>query len=288
VAGVASCTVNSAKSRFILAEKLFKDGKYAASVQEFERVAAADPKGKLGVQALYRAASTQMNYLNQYPQAVRNFREFIEANGEADPASWEVKKQLGEILFAKLEQYDQAIAHYEEMLKGQPSSSDAAEFYFRVGRSQFFRYQFNEAVETFRSLERLHPTSPFAPQAAFEVGSTYFTMGEQTVESADAPPRPAPKLKRSARTEPESLAGEGAGGFREAIRAYEAFIRKYPSHPRIPEAHFGIANCLEELDQLDKAFEIYEAIKTSFPSPQVIQIKLIRIRERQAQRGQIK
>ena len=53
----------------------------------------------------------------------------------------------------------------------------------------------------------------------------------------------------------------------------------------VAEARFGIANCLEELDQLDAAYHSYEYLLNSYPSPKVIQIKLARLKERKAQRS---
>ncbi|MGZ3687127.1 MAG: hypothetical protein ACXVBW_02430, partial [Bdellovibrionota bacterium] len=54
--GLTACSVDSAKNHYVLAEKLWSDRKYQASVSEFEKVTAKDPHGKLGLQALYRAA----------------------------------------------------------------------------------------------------------------------------------------------------------------------------------------------------------------------------------------
>ena len=70
--------------------------------------------------------------------------------------------------------------------------------------------------------------------------------------------------------------------YQEATEAYQAFIKKYPQSTLVPQARFGIASCLEELDQLDAAYQAYEALKDTYPSRNVIEIKLARIRERRA------
>jgi TolA-binding protein len=258
----AGCSVNSAKKHYVLAEKLWTDGKYSASVAEFEKVTARDPKGKLGLQALLRGATTQSLFLSEYPGALKKFRTFTETSD--DPTMvWETQKQIGEILFSKLEAYDQAETHYQLLLQQHPDAPEAPEFMFRVGRSQFYQWHFDDAVKTDTELARKYPATPWGEKAALEIGRAYFTRGEQSPGDH----------------------GPGMEQYKLATEAYEKFIKSYPESPLVAEAKFGIANCLEEQDQLDAAYNSYEALKASYPSPNVIEIKLARIRERKAQRS---
>lgn len=262
--GLTGCSVDSAKNHYVLAEKMWTDRKYLAALAEFEKVIAKDPKSKLGLQAAYRAAMTQYLFLSQYGDAVRNFQLYIQ--GETDPHGiWDAELQIGEILFSKTEQYDRAIQHYQAMLKKDPRAPDNPEILFRIGKSQFFLFQFIDAVKTFQELVKRYPNSPWAEKATFEIGATYFTQGEQ---HSDIP------SKNNSEDEP----------YQVAMNAYTRFIKRYPNSDLVPEAKFGIASCLEELDQLDDAYSGYLALKDRYPSPHVIDVKLIRIRERLAQR----
>jgi TolA-binding protein len=260
---LGGCSVDSAKGRYILAEKLWTDGKYAASVTEFEKVVTKDPAGRLGLQALFRAAMTQTLYLSQHGEAVRKFRSFVEAAGDTVPA-WEAQKQIGEILYSKTEQYDQAIQHYRALLKAKPSSPESSEFQFRIGKSQFFLWQFDEAITTYRDLIKKHPKSPWAEKAAYEIGLTYFTRGERN---------------------PAGGGVQGSEAYQDAMEAFERFMKRYPQSALLPDAKFGIASCLEEMDQLDAAYHAFEELRPTYPSPNVIEVKLVRIRERKDQRS---
>ena len=73
--------------------------------------------------------------------------------------------------------------------------------------------------------------------------------------------------------------------YQEAIDAYQKFLKAHPGSALAPEAQFGIASCLKELDQLDAAYHQYEALRGTYPSPKVIEVKLARIRERKMQRS---
>ena len=179
VFGVA-CSVDSAKNHYVLGEKLWSDRKYSAAVSEFEKVIAKDPRGKLGMQATYRAGMTQYLFLGEYGNAVRKFRSYAEIS--TDPVSvWNSQLQIGEILFSGADQYDQAVLHYKSLLKQKPEAAEAPEFLFRIGKSQFFLFQFSEAIETFQDLIKKYASSNlpsaalWVEKAAFEIGSTYFT-----------------------------------------------------------------------------------------------------------------
>jgi TolA-binding protein len=256
-----ACGIDSAKSHFILAEKLWMDKKYSASVLEFEKVTSKDPRGELGLQAIYRAALTQTLFLGQYTEAIKKFRRYVQES--KDPRTvWEAQLQIGEILFSKTEQYEQAISHYQSLLKQNPEAIEAPELYFRIGKSYFFLFQFSKALEFYEHILQQFPKSSWAEKASFEIGSTYYIRGEQQPD------------------------GKNSGSYQKAISFYEKFVRQYPKSELIPQAQFGIASCLEELDHLEEAYRAFAALEKSYPSPRVIQIKLFRIRERIAQRGQ--
>jgi TolA-binding protein len=259
----SACTVDSAKRHYVLAEKLWTDGKYAAAVTEFERVVAKDPHGKLGAQALLRGATTQALFLSQYSQAVKKLRLYIEAS--PDPgASWDAQKEIGELLYSKLEYYDQAITHYQTLVQLRPDGPEVPEFLYRIGRSHYFLGHLDESRVVYESIlaKPNYKDSPWAEKASFELGETELTRGEQT-------------------------GNHGASGeiYRKAMSDFENFVAKYPKSSLMPQAQFGIASCLEELDQLDAAYQAYEALLTKYPSKNVIEIKLARIRERKAQRS---
>jgi TolA-binding protein len=260
---LASCSSNSAKNQYIFAEKLWNDGKYAAAVAEFEKVARRDPESELGLQALYRAATTQAYFLSQYSDAIRKLRIYSDKMGDG-PSSWEAEKQVGDLLFEKMEQYDQALHHYQDLIRRKPENAEVPEFMYRVGKSYFYLWKFDDAIRTYRSLLKSHSTSPWAEKAAYEIGVTLFTRGESVAASP----------KRA-----------GAETYQEAIDTFQRFIKLYPNSSLIPDAKFGIASCLEEMDQLDAAYHAFEALRSSYPSSQVIEVKLARIKERRAQRS---
>lgn len=250
-AALLGCSVDSARNHYLLGEKLWTDQQYAAAVSEFEKVIAKDQSGKLGLQAMFRAATTQYLFLSQYGDAVKKFQIFIQFSQDA-ALIWESQLQIGEILFLKTEQYDQAIQHYRTLLEQNPTAKEAPEFLFRIGKSQFFLFQFDQAIQTYRQLIEKHIVGPFVEKAMYEIGNTYLAQGNDSYDAAK--------------------------------NAFKKFIVIYPKSVLVSDAKFGIASCMEELDQLDEAYEGFAALKGNYPSPDLIEMKIKRIRQRIAQR----
>ena len=260
-----ACSVDSAKNHYVLAEKLWAEGNYSASVSEFEKVISKDQK-TIGYQALYRAASTQLLFLSQYEAAKEKFSRIIELN--IDPKmTWQARLQIGDILFSKLEQYGQAILFYSELTKMKPDHEMVPEWMFRVAKSHFYLLQFEEAAQAFRELKTKFPLSLWGERASFEIGQTYLAQGEKSLDSHSS--------------SSEQIRNRAIGAFRE-------FLKKYPRSSLRAQAEFGVASCIEAGDQLQEAYQAFSDLKQRYPVPGVVEIKLSRIRERISQKGRKK
>ena len=50
--------------------------------------------------------------------------------------------------------------------------------------------------------------------------------------------------------------------------------------PQKALANFAKASCYEELDDLDKAYELFSEIKDNYPTPSVVELKMQKIKRR--------
>ena len=103
-----SCTPNVVKKQYLVAEKLWNEQKYSAAAVEFEKVYKEDPKGRIGLQALFRAAMTQTLFLKQHQEAIKNLETYIQGSDDPETVA-AAKKEIGEILYGSLGQYPEAI-----------------------------------------------------------------------------------------------------------------------------------------------------------------------------------
>lgn len=257
----AACTVKSAREHYIVAERLWGDGNYKGAAQEFERAASKDPSGSLGMQALFRASMTQTLFLDQPVDAVKNLKKYLEI-ALANPAgaqTFPAKLLLGEIMFSKLNQYEQVIPHYQALLAEKPDAPEAAELLFRIGKSHLYLWQFEKAVDVFQDVLKRFPKSSQAERAAYEIGVAYFTGGEQKF----------------------SAEGEaGIDAFQSAIRAFQTFLRQHPNSGLRDDAKLMMANCYEELDQLNDAYALLKEIEPIHTAKNLIRLRMRRIEQR--------
>ncbi len=260
---LVSCSAQNPKSRFLLAEKLWQEGKYQAAVSEYERVIQKEQGSELGLQAAYRAAMTEMLFLQDYTSALKKLTRIIELSRDS-PLAHDAQKQIGEILFVKLEQFEQAVSQYQKLLELYPEDPSQPEYWFRIGKSYYFMTRFDQSIATYETLRKKFPKSEWAERALFEMGTSSQTLGNQR----------------------QSQGGNANEAFKEAMSKFTAFAKEYPSHALAPQARFEAAACLEELDQLDAAQQAYENLRSSYPNPQVIDAKLGRIKDRKTQKRQ--
>ena len=259
--GLMACTASSGKDRYLLGEKLWSDSKYAAAVSEFEKAASKDPRSSLGVQALFRAAATRALYLGQPEEAIREFRTVTERT-ENPKLKWEAEKQIADLFYSRMNQHDAAIHEYRAMIQSHPDSIEEPEFLFRIGRSQFLMSRFDDAIEAYRGLVKKYGQTSWGEKAALELGIVDFTRGG-SIDFGD----------------------RNGSGYSEAMSIFEKFIRTYPQSKELPQARFYIASCLEEMDQLEPALKKFEELINFYPDPNVVRVKIARIRDRMNQRN---
>src|SRR6185503_9932455 len=93
---------------------------------------------------------------------------------------------IGDLLFTKTEQYEQAALYYHDLIALNPSAPEVPEFLFRIGRSEYFTAHFDDAAESYKQILREHPDSPWAERASFELAQTRLAQGEQIGASRSA------------------------------------------------------------------------------------------------------
>ncbi len=257
---VSACTSESPKPHFVLAEELWKNKQYEAAAAKFDQVAKLDPRGELGTQALFRSAMTLSLFIQRHPDAVERLELFTEWNQDLE-LDLKAQLEIGEILYNRQRKYVLAIAKYEHILAEYLKDSGdqrRAEALFRIGKSNFFLWEFEKAVSTYQKIASDFAGTPWAERAQFETAVALYTGGDRAEDSA--------------------------GGFKQAKEAYEKFLKNFPKSELTSQARFGIANCLEEMDMLPQAQAEYERLLNRYPAKGVIEVKLKRIEQRLAQK----
>ncbi len=271
----AACGGTGAKGEYILAEKLWHEGSYVAAATQFERAFIKDQKGRLGRQALFRAATTQMLFTENFEAALRLFRKYLEVDPEG-AAARDAEIQIGEILFNKLQRYEQSIQHYRKWLRERPGDPMNAEFLYRVGRSQFYLWQFGDAIQTFENAAVQAGEDRWAAESLYQSGMAYLALAGQSQESQDT----------GGSGEEGAAAGSGKKErYLRAMKAFQQTYERFPKEKAAQEARLATATAHEELGQWEEALSMLSSLESTYPTPQVIKIRQVRIRERLARQN---
>ena len=243
--GMPACNSPAGKNHYILAERLFNDHKYQASVDEFQKIIEADSRSALAQQALFRIAVIQSLYLDRYAEAIKSFRQFVVVSQNTEIV-YQAEKNIGEIYFVKQEDYRQAVDQYRRLLEKYTKSDERDFFTLRMAKAYYGALDFEKAIATFRELVKKFPKSPLVAEAMYQIGNTYYTKGD-----ADA-----------------------------AIDAFQDVLMLFPRSQQAVFAQFGIGNCFEEKDKPDEALEEYTKILDKHPARNVVEAKIKRLKEK--------
>ncbi|MCO5144363.1 MAG: tetratricopeptide repeat protein [Oligoflexia bacterium] len=242
--GFYSCNANNPDTKFRLAEKLATDKKYKAAINEFETLVSKDPNSKIGIQSQLRIAEIQNIFLGQFKDSIDSYKKYLEKEKD-EQKKREALKILANLYFQNSDQYDEALESFSQLINYDLNQKEAEEWLFKVGRSLYLKTKFQESIEIHELLKRKFPNGDYFCKAELEIANNLSTNG---------------KCKDS------------FSRFENVLKCNDEKIK--------PLATFGIASCLEENDELDKAYEVFQSIVETYPSTSVVELKMQRIKRR--------
>jgi TolA-binding protein len=242
--GLCACNARSPETKYHLAERLLEDKKYEAAISEFQDIVDRGPSSALGLDAQLKIAEINQLYLGRSKEAIDAYQEFLKRSKDPN-RNRSVERTLGDLQFQNFENYDEAIASYTKLVKDKPDSPDAEELVYRLGRAFFLKSQFEDAIKVFRYQIAHFPGGKLRWKAELEIGN--------------------------------SLSGESK--CTEAISHFDKVTSEGPKAQGVL-ASFAKASCFEEQDDLDAAYELFSKIREDYPAPQVVELKLQKIKRR--------
>ncbi len=242
---LGACNAKSSKNQYDLAERLFEEKKYGASVHEFRKVVKKDPKSELGIDSLYRVGVIQRLYLHKPNLAIQSFQSLLSRTEDPD-LERKIREMIGEMYFSDFNDFQQAAKLYAILVKDKsPKNKKRAFYLYRYGRALFLMGNFKQALDAFGEIEEKYSDGRFYEKARLALGDTLNSSGQ----------------------------------CHKAIKAYEELSKSSDKKIRSMSI-FGMANCYEEIDNLDKAYDLLTSIKDSYSTPYVVDLKMKKIKRR--------
>lgn len=241
---LVACNANSPENKFLLAERLLEDHKYDASIEEFQEIVDKAPSSKYGLEAQLKIAQIEHLYLGRSKEAVIAYREFLKRNKD-ETKKKEIERILADLEFQNFEDYEDAAEAYSKLIEKNPEREDTEEIMFRIGRSFYLKSKFQDAVKIYTKQKEKFPQGKFFWKAELEIGNSLSSQGKCA----------------------------------DAIKQFDKVIAGAPKEQNVL-ASFGKAICYEEQDDLDSAYEILSKIKSDYPAPSVVELKMQKIKRR--------
>ena len=194
-------------------------------------------------------ATIQYLYVSDYADAVKSFRQFTFLSQDTGLV-YESEKNIGEVLFSKLEDYKGAVEQYTRLIGKYPDSKEKGFFQFRMAKSHYNLLKFEDAIKGFGKVVAESTDPALKEESLYQIGNSLYTKGD----------------------------------YEQAIDAFEDLLVGFP------KGKYAILLSLAwrfamELEQLDEAFRIYESIKDKYPERGVLELKLKRVSERRSHRN---
>jgi TolA-binding protein len=205
-------------------------------------------------------------------QAIENFRKVMTPPPGVAADSGLVKLALLATAdsYAQLNDYTNAIAHYERFITTFPADTLVHEALWRIALAAGKAREYHRSNDASTQLLKSDAPARLKRRALVKLATNaeeqnlpgtaarhYASFAEQFPDDPVAD-EVYLRLGRAAQKEP--------GGTRKAASAYETLIGRFPSSPHVDDAHAHAGECYEQLKDFDRALALYRALLQSFPA----------------------
>jgi len=157
-------------------------------------------------------------------------------------------------MYEKAGQYEEALLAYQGIIDDFPYGGDIDEVRYKVAMMALRLKKFEPARRALMQIIEKNPDTPIADQVLYQLGTIFFMEGS----------------------------------IRESIQVLEVAVDKYPDSPLVGDMKFTLANSLEEMGSIDRAVKIYKEIRSTYPNRKVVEKKIEKLAERDAEQIQMK
>lgn len=213
--------------RYLLGHHLIRRGKPDQAYQQFLILNDGEKDSKGEILMDFAGMCSDLSY---YTAAIKACQEVV-ARYPDTPSERRARLEMGHNLVV-MEQHEQALVAYEELVRRHPTSSESAEALYAMGEIHFLHLNDVEsALAIYRALVKEVKKGPRSIDAAFRIGDCLAVKGE--LEEAQT------EYQRLAQgRDPEDVREKAAyklaelslleGGFLEAKERFDQLVREYP------------------------------------------------------------
>ena len=242
---LCGCTLSLDWFHQIRAKQAASRGDFETAIRILQRIRQHDPDGPRAVTASRLGARVAQVEAKDYSSAVDFYKHLVlKSDDSAERKA--AQKNVAQIYFENLQDYNQAVYEYERLLKLELSNDEA------------FRYRLN--------LAKCHFHLNNLEQADHEI-DTILTRKLEPDEIFDAK-----LLKANVEVANKNLAG--------AAQSWEEILKEFPERSKREKVALNLVVVYEEMKDFGKAIETLEHMRGDYPNPEFLDIRISRLKER--------
>ena len=220
---------------------------YPLALKHYERVIKRDPEGKISLIAAKEASLISLIDTKQFNLAIK-FLEHIVLYSENEVDRREAQEKIAFIYFDKINDYKKALINYSKLLVINLPQSKRVEYKQNIAKSDYYLNDFKQALIEIDDLLKLKLTGQEKFQTLYFQAGIYMAMKK----------------------------------IDEAILVYRGLLKEFPLQAKKEKVGMSIAVAYEDMNDFNKAIDILNEIKPTYPDLQFIDIKIKRLKQRLA------
>lgn len=189
-------------------------------------------------------------FLRRPREALKFYGALVEASPNSDLA-FDARQRMAEIRIEDLGDRAGAIAQYQALVAGFPHRAGVDKFQYEIAEGYFHLADYAQTRTEAHHLIKRYPDSKWVDDALFLIGQAWHAQMN----------------------------------LKKALEAFDELEQRFPGTPLAARADVEEGNCLEEQGHDEKALDAYIAALPKHPDPELVQLKIHRLRARMAAAG---
>lgn len=227
------------------ADRYVAKGDYTAAFKLMKKVISHDPDGPRALKTARLGARVAHLEAKNYATAVEFYQLIVLSSDDVEERK-SAQRFIAQIQFENLLDYDQAVTEYEKLLKLEVTPEERFRYRLNLAKSH---YALNNLDQTLAELDQLLDQKP-DNDGVFE----------------------AKVLKANVFMARKSLT--------EAAVLWQNILDEFPERSKKENVAMNLVVCYEESKELGKAIEVLEKMKTDYPNPDFLELRIQRLKDR--------
>lgn len=244
---LTGCSCSFSTYKFHQAQEAAEEGRFAKAVREYENIFTRDPNSELGLKSLRQAARLADYELKDFQKALALYEKLLLLSPDPEERV-QIQKTIADVYFDKLNDYKSSVREYNELLTLAVPPELQVDARLRIAKSHYYLSEFYQAETEARRTMNMATSEEQKFEIELFMANIFFNT--QRVD--------------------------------EALQKYRDLLTKFPKQARRESVEMTIVVGLEEIQEFDQAIQMLEEMRSYYPEPDFLDLKIKSLKHRRA------